>query len=1030
MSFDKWKAVVFGLAALALVSCSEDEHRSGSDAETIVSDADGAAVGKTNRASDDGTILTEQDGRAALGTDAALASLVDSAGALRFDPSSSSTEYSYGIADFAATNYTVTPTAKDPNASITVDGTAVKSGSASAPIDLSAGSAAVVITVMAENGVTSLTVTLHITVTHAVTGLTLSTTSIRLDTVVSKSTTLTAIVAPADATDRAVTWASADPAVVTVDASGMVSAAGLGQTVVTATSHDGGFIATCTVYVLAVWLYDDFETGTDKWDLLPVSGPNGAFAQVADGSTVLQYAAATVGGVVATVKDTVWSGISGDYYFEARVKPQSNATTVSKQLFLIARYQDDKNWYAAGLNMQSSTASTQVEIAKMAAGSLSRPGQAKRPIVMDTAWVTVRFELKGSTLTVYLDGELVTSVTDQGFTAGKIGLYTNNKSFEIDDVKVGDPNDRPVQLTVSPNTSWNAEVGDAPRVISVNAQKPNYMQGSYETDTFSAVSSDPVVVSTAVEGNQVTLTALSPGTAAIIFTSGSNLSLTRVIEATVSPPFVQPSATYDLTGKTRPAVGEAAAYIDTRLELTFDAPPALGTAGSVRIFKKSDDSLVDVVRLGDETNCLGYTGQDQVRVVKVEPTGMINVSGNTLIIYPHNDKLAYATQYYVAIADGTVSGTISGAAFGGIGKAAGWSFTTKAALASSLTALTVDDDGAADFRTVQGALNYFMKNAPKDTAVTVNVKNGIYRELLFLRGKNNLTIAGESRDGVVIHYKNDESLNGGSGSSQVAGSGTPNGGRAVFLAESSDMLTLKALTLKNTTLRSTGVACQAETIYFNHDAGRLIAKNAAFLSEQDTLQLKGYSWFYQTVVEGNVDFIWGGNRVSLFEESEIRTVGDTSNASSGGYIVQARTVTAGDKGFVFLNSKLTHGPGPGPAHAHVPFEPTGVTYLARSPGGTSSYDNVAFINCQMDTHIIAVGWAYGVNNQPMPNPATATAVSGWREYGSTDLNDNPIDLDKRVGGYELTSTEYRAGFRNRTQIFAGYNSGAGWDPQP
>ena len=35
------------------------------------------------------------------------------------------------------------------------------------------------------------------------------------------------------------------------------------------------------------------------------------------------------------------------------------------------------------------------------------------------------------------------------------------------------------------------------------------------------------------------------------------------------------------------------------------------------------------------------------------------------------------------------------------------------------------------------------------------------------------------------------------------------------------------------------------------------------------------TWVFNSLVEGNVDFIWGNNRASLFENSEIRTLGDS-----------------------------------------------------------------------------------------------------------------------------------------------------------
>ncbi|HEY0985898.1 MAG TPA: pectinesterase family protein [Kofleriaceae bacterium] len=968
--------------------------------------------------------------RTAAGTDARLAALSDSANALAFDPAQ--TSYAYSVPAALATGYTVTPTARDPSATILVNGAPVASGTPSGTIDLSAGAATVAIAVLAEDGVTSITYTLDITVSQAtvpVTGVALSAASLRLDTTTSTTAVLVATLSPPGATDRAVTGSSSNPAVATVAGAGPVRAVAAGQSTITVTSHDGGFTASCSIRVFALFFSDDFEAGSGQWDLLPIAGPNGSFSVATDGSSVLKYTAGNVGGVLALVKDTAWSSVgTGNYYVEARIKPQTNSTTGNKQLYLIARYQDPTNWYAAGLNVQSSTASTQVEIAKMSAGSLSRPGQTRRPISMDT-WYTVRFELSGSSLSVYLDGELIRTVTDTAFTSGKIGLFTANKSFELDDVRVGDPIDRPVQLTINPGADWAAEAGDAPRLITVTAQKPDYVGGGYLPDTFGVTSSDPTVVSASVVGTSVTLTPLRAGTATIRFTSGTDPALTRSVTAAISPPFVQSTTIYDLTGRTTPAAAASSTYADTRLAITFDAPPALGAAGSVRIFRKSDDALVDVIKPGAETDAIGFPGQDQLRVVNLD--GLIAISGTTATIVPHHGRLAYGTEYYVAIANGVLAGTaLNGTTFDGIGRIGNWSFTTRPQPPAGLTSVVVDDDGPADFRTVQGALDHVMKNAGRDTPVTINVRNGTYRELLFLRAKNNVSIVGESRDGVIIQYRNYEALNSGSGASQAAGSGSPGGGRAVFLVEISDLLTLDTLTLQNTMLRSTSASSQAETVYFNNDAGRLVARNASFLSEQDTLQLKGYAWFFQSLVAGNVDFIWGNNRVALFEDCEIRSVGDTTSTTSGGYVVQARSVSAADKGFVFLNSRLTHGPGPGPAAGDVPTGTGAATYLARSPGGTASFDNVAFINCQMDNHIIPVGWAYNTAGQPIPNPAVPTAASGWREFGTTDLGGAPVNLATRVGGDLLTASDVATGFASRAQIFAAFGGGAGWNPQP
>ena len=54
---------------------------------------------------------------------------------------------------------------------------------------------------------------------------------------------------PEDATNKNVTWKSSDANVCTVSASGLVTATGWGKATVTATTEDGGHMATCTILV-------------------------------------------------------------------------------------------------------------------------------------------------------------------------------------------------------------------------------------------------------------------------------------------------------------------------------------------------------------------------------------------------------------------------------------------------------------------------------------------------------------------------------------------------------------------------------------------------------------------------------------------------------------------------------------------------------------------------------------------------------------------------------------------------------------
>ena len=66
---------------------------------------------------------------------------------------------------------------------------------------------------------------------------------------VSGETTVVAVVSPASATDKSVTWTSSDENVATVDEEGVVEGVGAGTAIITATTTDGGFTDICAVTV-------------------------------------------------------------------------------------------------------------------------------------------------------------------------------------------------------------------------------------------------------------------------------------------------------------------------------------------------------------------------------------------------------------------------------------------------------------------------------------------------------------------------------------------------------------------------------------------------------------------------------------------------------------------------------------------------------------------------------------------------------------------------------------------------------------
>ncbi len=449
-------------------------------------------------------------------------------------------------------------------------------------------------------------------------------------------------------------------------------------------------------------------------------------------------------------------------------------------------------------------------------------------------------------------------------------------------------------------------------------------------------------------------------------------------------------------------------YVDGELTLTFSSTPTLGTSGKITIYNASG-TQVDYIDLADvaagqyaldkgtttynTAMDLLYASPESSQRYRVVWYNPVEVSGKTVTVRPHFGVLDFDTDYYVTIDADAISAT----GFSGVTENDDWSFTTKSA-PSSNAELSVAKSGTADFRTIQRALNYCCK-AGQTTAVTINVANGTYEEQIFLRSKYNVTIKGESRDKVILQYSNSNTLQPGSGQSisgskpSVGDALSQIGGRPVMLFESCKGIRFEDMTLNNTWSDD---RAQAEVFYFNSDSGTIAFVNCTLHSRQDTVLTKGYNWFYNCSIEGNVDFIWGYAVCCLFEECEIKAVYDFDYSRT--YIVQARC-SSGDPGYVFLNCDLTADSGVG----------SGTVYLARSGGDTTVYDNVAYINCDMtSSQLASQGWY----NSTAPTPSTASATNGWKYYNVTG-----VSTSAWVNCYELTESEYNATYKDRSTLF-------------
>jgi len=168
---------------------------------------------------------------------------------------------------------------------------------------------------------------------------------------------------------------------------------------------------------------DDFESGVAKWDVT-----QGTCSALADGTTVFNC---INGGneARALAGDIGW----GEYSVQARVKV--NAMDAGKRIYLAGRFTDSNNWYGAAIY---NATPTEVQIRKKVAGMSMDVASATFPIAVGT-WYTLKLEMKGSTLRLFVDGVLQLQMTDATFHSGKIALLVDRSDISWDDVIVTNP---------------------------------------------------------------------------------------------------------------------------------------------------------------------------------------------------------------------------------------------------------------------------------------------------------------------------------------------------------------------------------------------------------------------------------------------------------------------------------------------------------------------------------------------------------------------------------------------------------------
>jgi hypothetical protein len=439
-----------------------------------------------------------------------------------------------------------------------------------------------------------------------------------------------------------------------------------------------------------------------------------------------------------------------------------------------------------------------------------------------------------------------------------------------------------------------------------------------------------------------------------------------------------------------PANGATGVCYDTPLYVTFNSPPAIINTGKIRIFNVNNPATpVDIIDMSSNSVFVSpgilLTNNVQARSAFAGDSQAFNyfpiiITGTTAAIYPHSGVLTSNQTYYVTMDSGEV-GEPGGAYFSGITATNVWKFTTKVAGPLDTNNPVVAADGSGDFVTVQAAVDSLPVSSPARRVVSIH--DGNYVEIVDV-SKTNITFRGQSRAGTVVGYGNNAT---------IAPAGTTHA-RMAFKVNAND-IAIENLTITN---RTPVGGSQAEALMIESAMTRFICNNANIASYQDTIlanQNNSAGYFYNSLVQGQFDYIWGGGRL-FFTNCETMTLVGVNGTLNTGNLTASRTDLAGTNGLDFIYCKMTR------------ITNTIINTTVASGNGTAN-GNVALVSCNFD------------DNYTNPSAsAIALPVILW-EFGNSNLNNT---LPRTFGGIVLTEGDGRLIAARTASLWLN-----GWIPQ-
>ena len=393
--------------------------------------------------------------------------------------------------------------------------------------------------------------------------------------------------------------------------------------------------------------------------------------------------------------------------------------------------------------------------------------------------------------------------------------------------------------------------------------------------------------------------------------------------------------------------GQPMAWIQLTVEKQNPGTPPVKTSENVTVV--NNHAVVSVTFDREIPNDVTAT---------INETSVTAEGGATTLVFPVWD-LSYSTNYTLTIAAGAVEDAYGNKNGEAINIAV--NVPAKPAVAPAAYDYVVSD--ATELLAALDDIQSTNQNDKNATRKTVFLKNGDYdlgssNETVRWVRSHNLSLIGESRDGVVIHGTSDGISN------------------PVLNLRYWQGFYLQDLTVRND--KNYGLDDKNGVAVAIYGGDKTIMKNVRMQSNQDTQVTGDRAYFEDCKIHGTVDFICGGGdnfyyHTDLILEDRggnVIVAPSTSSSTKWGYVFQECTIKGVDDAAATTNA--------------------GSYYLGRPwQNEPQSY----FLNTTMHVLPATAGWT-----------GMSTLLTHFYEYNSMDANGDALDLSGRTNSPTSTNT--------------------------